>query len=863
VPAAVLVQADGKVVIGGAFTSYNGTNSNRLLRLLTNGSIDSSFEVVLNANATIGGISQMPDGRLVITGTFTQVNGVSRNRIAVLTADGQLADSNLNFALNYAGSAVTDSGVIYGYASTANQALQVARYPDLAAGNDTLFSGNANIRGTLGAVPNGMLASGENLLVFGGFQGIGATPNAGGLLWLAARTAAGPPTFVNAPLSQTVVEGRAAVLTAQVVSASQPVLYAWTRVGDPTILSTSTNLTLSPALMATAGDYRLVVSNAQGAAEAVATVQVVPAAERGPGTLRPAFQARYSGPQTFGTVSGLAAAADGGLWVVSNSGLLKLDAVSGVVQETAHTGIAGLAVDLVGRLYVWGWFTELAGHPTNRLARLLADGTVDTTFTSPFAGQSLNVVALAFAPDGSVFVGGNIPGLMVNGRPTQHVVKLTSSGAIDHSFDPQGGVGELGAGSVAALLLQADGRLVVAGNFNQAAGATRSNLVRFLADGRLDSGFNNIAISGVEQMMELADGKLLVSGSITQVDGLNRPAIVRLMANGTVDRTFRSASDLLHQVRTFALLEDGRIVVAGSYQDGGFNLRPRVAVLMPDGGIDTTFFAGNEFYTLNPSTGAISGLGSVSRLLVLPAGDVVIGGNFGRINDDVLRANIVRLEGIPQTVQLPQTLTFVAPGRVAFSFDGLILSATASSGLPVGFELVSGSATLTGGRLLPQALGSVIVRAVQAGDGQYLAAEPVERTIEFVASYDHWLLTTFSAQERAQGRDLAIGDDFDGDGWSNLVEYALGSDPRDGATVPELLIDPTTSDWVFYYVRAANRPDLSVQPEWTSGLTQWSPAGSVQRVSVLGDYELMEFRVARSAASHPLFRLHVQQIAVE
>jgi hypothetical protein len=68
---------------------------------------------------------------------------------------------------------------------------------------------------------------------------------------------------------------------------------------------------------------------------------------------------------------------------------------------------------------------------------------------------------------------------------------------------------------------------------------------------------------------------------------------------------------------------------------------------------------------------------------------------------------------------------------------------------------------------------------------------------------------------------------------------------------------------VFYYLRAANRPDLSVQPEWTNDLNQWSPAGSVQRVAVVSDYELMEFRLARSAASHPLFRLHVRQIAVE
>ncbi len=78
----------------------------------------------------------------------------------------------------------------------------------------------------------------------------------------------------------------------------------------------------------------------------------------------------------------------------------------------------------------------------------------------------------------------------------------------------------------------------------------------------------------------------------------------------------------------------------------------------------------------------------------------------------------------------PQSITFDLPSAVIASGSGVRLSATASSGLTVAFTLVSGAATVSGGVLTGS--GEVVVRASQAGNATFAAADSVSRTITFV-----------------------------------------------------------------------------------------------------------------------------------
>lgn len=89
------IQSDGKIIIVGTFTSYNGTLRNRVARLNQDGTIDTSFDPGVGANDLIDICVIQPDGKIVIVGAFTSYNGIARNRIARINSDGTL-DTSFN-----------------------------------------------------------------------------------------------------------------------------------------------------------------------------------------------------------------------------------------------------------------------------------------------------------------------------------------------------------------------------------------------------------------------------------------------------------------------------------------------------------------------------------------------------------------------------------------------------------------------------------------------------------------------------------------------------------------------------------------------------------------------------------------------
>jgi uncharacterized delta-60 repeat protein len=91
----LVVQDDQKILIGGEFTSYNGNSRNRIVRLNSDGSIDTSFNIGSGANQTINSIAIQSDGKIIIVGSFTSYNGNSRSRIVRLNSDGSI-DTGFN-----------------------------------------------------------------------------------------------------------------------------------------------------------------------------------------------------------------------------------------------------------------------------------------------------------------------------------------------------------------------------------------------------------------------------------------------------------------------------------------------------------------------------------------------------------------------------------------------------------------------------------------------------------------------------------------------------------------------------------------------------------------------------------------------
>ena len=84
------LQPDSKILIGGNFTQYNGTPRNRLARLNSDGSLDTTFNPGTRTNSLLWAITLQPDGKILIGGGFYQYNDTPRDRIARLNPDGSL-----------------------------------------------------------------------------------------------------------------------------------------------------------------------------------------------------------------------------------------------------------------------------------------------------------------------------------------------------------------------------------------------------------------------------------------------------------------------------------------------------------------------------------------------------------------------------------------------------------------------------------------------------------------------------------------------------------------------------------------------------------------------------------------------------
>ncbi len=106
----IALQSDGKIIISGVFVSYNGTARKRIARLNTDGSLDATFNSANGADSTVSAIALQSDGKIIIGGDFSSYNGTPRNNIARLNTDGSL-DTTFNPGTGLAGTYPTVSAI--------------------------------------------------------------------------------------------------------------------------------------------------------------------------------------------------------------------------------------------------------------------------------------------------------------------------------------------------------------------------------------------------------------------------------------------------------------------------------------------------------------------------------------------------------------------------------------------------------------------------------------------------------------------------------------------------------------------------------------------------------------------------------
>jgi len=210
-----------------------------------------------------------------------------------------------------------------------------------------------------------------------------------------------------------------------------------------------------------------------------------------------------------------------------------------------------------------------------------------------------------------------------------------------------------------------------------------------------------------------------------------------------------------------------------------------------------------------------------------------------------------------------QTINFEGPGTQPLSAGSVTLTASASSGLPVSFELVSGPATLDGSVVTFTGAGTITVRAVQSGNENFNAAAPVERSFLVTddgMSFETWRVSNFNALELEDPEISGPNAIVAADGLSNLLKYAFGLPAKTPVTVAPFAISVAESHFAFTYTRPTVRPDLVYTVEVSQDLVNWTSDGVVyETVSADAQSETVRAHYSHRSANAVFFRLQVQR----
>lgn len=568
----MIVQGDGKILVGGSFFDSENADSGSLMRLNADGALDVDFQLRLSLSRwaddieSVSSMALQANGAVLIAGDFAMVDGVERPGIARVFAGNDDCQVISFFAENNFGQEGLTNATVMVQREGANLGPLTIRYivrvPRDETGSyflDGIRTGSAeDLTALQGEIT---LAEGETNTSFAVpiFNDTLIEPTETFQIVLTGTT--GPAAFGN--------RTRASLH-----------IFDDDSLGLPGALDSTFSAQLSGTVKAlvTQPDGKLIVGGRFSFIIAIRANNLLRL--NADGTLDVDFDLGVDVP----AVAAIVLQADGKI-IVGGEGLMRLES-NGAIDASfpaASQAVDALAIQADGRILVGG---------TNGLQRLHTNGMADSSFVA-FDGMAAtshvsHVRALAVQSDGKIIVGGENA---LSELPV--LVRLNTDGTRDSAFDGTGfqmgyhGGFELG---VLSVLLQPDGKIVVGGGFrydvpnHPGAGMpfiTRAwNLVRLNSDGTHDSSFegSNPVNTYIKAIARQPDAKLLVSGYFWSLGQTSDGGVglERLFEDGGTDHSFFTGVGALAAIDAIAVQPNGSIWIGGTFTK--YNGYPQAAL---------------------------------------------------------------------------------------------------------------------------------------------------------------------------------------------------------------------------------------------------------------------------------------------
>lgn len=644
-------QADGRVVIGGEFTSVSGVMKQGIARINADGSLDLGFAA--STNGYLRTIFVQANGKIVLIGDFQTVNGTARLNIARLNSDGTL-DATFEPLFD---------GYLWCIGQQADGKLLIGGEFFAVGVDERQGLARLNTDGTLdadfdagisGSVYSLIVQSSGKIVVGGDFLDVG---------------------------------GEAAQNLARVLpDATRDMLFTGTAASFVFLMTAQ----LDGKILASVFEQGLTRFGIDGANDAAFS----PPPFEGIGTI--AIQADgkilvggYDLKLEIGINN------DDGSGPEYTTGIVRLGP-NGVLDSSFNARILNanepepygdvraIVLQPDGKLLAGGDFSEFGGSQISYLGRMTTAGTpLDGGLAPEFVascGEPLEINAFAIQPDGKVLVGGWFH--FFNGEVHPAIVRLNyPDGTVDSTFNN----GTFPVGRIDSIVVQPDGKILVGGSFDSINNIPRANLARLNANGSVDMGFQADVTVGTEQGPgfvtaisclpvgtglngHTASGQIVIGGYFTHVNGVARLGVAGLESDGSVV-SFAPDNGPVHSI---LYVEQTASVSRKLVFGGGANA---ISSTNMSGTIDALFgaqlpasFGGGEalaressgtilaggsgLYRISAQTGALDttlttgttdGIdGIVWSIATQADGKILISGGFGKVNG-IKKLGIARL----------------------------------------------------------------------------------------------------------------------------------------------------------------------------------------------------------------------------
>ncbi|HNW70043.1 MAG TPA: T9SS type A sorting domain-containing protein [Bacteroidales bacterium] len=604
----ISVQSDGKIIIGGNFYSYNGTTRNHIARLNSYGDLDTEFDPGTGVNMSIEATAIQGDGKIIIGGTFTFFNGIIRQHIARLNTDGSLdttfnpgtgADSNISSIAIQADGKILIGGFFNVYNGiTRNSIARLNPDGSLDPSFDPGTGGNGPVK-TIVILNDGKLLAGGCFNTFNGVsRGHIARLNADGSLDEFFDPGTGADGLINTLALQ---QNGKIIVTGNFVSFDNRVETNIARLNYDgeldTTFNTGTGTDQGIVTTTVQNDDKIVIGGLFGVFDGKSRNYFTRL--NSDGTIDTEFNKNTGANNSIHTT---AIQSDGKIIIggyfdqfngAQRDHIARLNA-DGSLDTTFNPGsganrsIYASAVQSDGKLLIGGAFDLFNGFSIKGIARLNTDGSLDTTF-NPGTGTDNDVISIAIQSDGKILIGGYFGNF--NGISRRSIARLNPDGSLDASFDPGTG----GNGPVYKMIIQNSGKILISGCFIEFNGMSKGHIARLNPDGSLDEFFNTGtgADWGIFDMALQPDGKIIIAGNLTSFNEIPVNYIARLDKNGNLDPTFYTGTGANENIQTVVTQSDGKILVGGWFTEFNGNSIPYLVRLNYNGGIDGSFNPGN------------------------------------------------------------------------------------------------------------------------------------------------------------------------------------------------------------------------------------------------------------------------------